>query len=104
MSAKIILLAILAFLAGLAFIGTGIYFLSGSFLEKLNASSAADQESKRKNAFRAKGSGMTAISLGALTLVWAAMLLSFPQIAAALGLVYMFFLIGAFAVITVVFK
>lgn len=104
MSAKIILLAVLAFVAGLAFIGTGIYFLSGSFLEKMNASSAADQESKRKNAFRAKGSGMTAISLGALTLVWAAMLLSFPQIAATLGLVYMFFLIGAFAVITVVFK
>ena len=104
MSAKIILLVILAFLAGLAFIGTGIYFLSGSFLEKLNASSAADEESKRKNAFRAKGIGMTAISLGALTIVWAAMLLSFPQIAAALGLVYMFFLIGAFAVITFVFK
>ena len=104
MSIKIVVLIILAFLAGLAFIGTGIYFLSGSFLEKLNASSAPDEESKRKNAFRAKGSGMTAISLGALTLVWAAMLLSFPQIAAALGLVYMFFLIGAFAVITVVFK
>lgn len=104
MSAKIIILAVLAFLAGLAFIGTGIYFLSGSFLEKLNASSAADEASHRKNAFRAKGSGMTAISLGALTLVWAAMLLSFPQIAAALGLVYMFFLIGVFAVITVVFK
>ena len=104
MRAKIIVLAVLAFVAGLSFIGTGIYFLSGSFLEKLNATSAADEVSQRKNAFRAKGSGMTAISLGALTLVWAVMLLSFPQIAAALGLVYMFFLIGAFAVITVVFK
>ena len=104
MSAKIILLAVLAFVAGLAFIGTGIYFLSGSFLEKLNASSVADQESKRKNAFRAKGSGMTAISLGALTLVWGLMVLSFPQIAAALGLAYMFFLIAAFGVITLVFK
>ena len=104
MSAKIILLAILAFVAGLAFIGTGIYFLSGSFLEKLNASSAADEVSQRKNAFRAKGSGMTAISLGALTLVWGLMVLSFPQIAAALGLAYMFFLIAAFGVITLVFK
>ena len=104
MSIKIVVLIILAFVAGLAFIGTGIYFLSGSFLEKLNASSAADEESKRKNAFRAKGSGMTAISLGALTLVWGLMVLSFPQIAAALGLAYMFFLIAAFGVITLVFK
>ena len=104
MSAKIIVLAVLAFVAGLSFIGTGIYFLSGSFLEKLNASSAADETARKKNEFRAKGSGMTAVSLGALTLVWAGMLLSFPQIAAALGLVYMFFLIAAFGVISVVFK
>ena len=104
MSIKIVVLIVLAFLAGLAFIGAGIYFLSASFLEKLNASSAADEVSRRKNTFRAKGSGMTAISLGALTIVWGLMLLSFPQIAAALGLVYMFFLIAAFGVITLVFK
>ena len=130
MSAKLILLCVLAFVAGAGFIAVGIYFLSKGFLEKLNAStlpsaipSELAQPSKdyepssqnppstsqadiilKKNEFRAKGSGLTAISLGALTIVWALMLLSIPQIAPALALIYMIFLIAAFCVLTFVFK
>lgn len=130
MTAKLILLGVLAFFAGVAFITTGIYFLSQGFLDKLNASnfpsafpSEMTQHSKdyansspgepgiaqgtinlKKNEFRAKGSGLTAISLGTITIVWGIMLFSFPQIASALALVYMIFLIAAFAVITLIFK
>ena len=99
MSIKVIFLGILALIAGLAFVAVGIYFLSQKFLDKLNQSN-----SDKKNEFRARGSGFTAISLGVLTIVWALMLFTFPQIAPALALVYMVFLIAAFGVLMVVFK
>ena len=99
MTIKLVSLAVLAIFAGLLFIGTGIYFLSPKFLSKLNESN-----NDRKNEFRAKGSGLTAISLGMLTIVWGIALFSFPQIAAVLALLYMFFLVLAFAVLMTVFK
>ena len=99
MNVKIIILGILALLAGLVFIAAGIYFLSQKFLDKINES-----KNDRKNAFRAKGSGLTAISLGVLTLVWGLMLFTFPQIAAPLALVYMIFLIAAFGCLMLIFK
>jgi len=105
MNTKLIVLAVLAFIAGFVFIGVGIYFLSGSFLNKLNSSSSEQSEAAfRKNGFRAKGSGLTSIALGALTLFWGVMLCMFPQIAALLALVYMIFLIAAFGFLVVVFK
>ena len=99
MSAKVIFLGVLAVLAGIGFIATGIYFLSQKFLNKLNESN-----NDKNNAFRARGSGLTSISLGVLTVVWALMLFTFPQITAALALIYMVFLIAAFAVLMVIFK
>lgn len=99
MNGKVIILGILAIIAGLAFITCGIYFLSQKFLDKINES-----KNDRKNAFRAKGSGITAISLGFLTIIWGLMLFTFPQIAAVLALVYMIFLIGAFASLMLIFK
>ena len=94
-----IFLGILAILAGIAFIATGIYFLSQKFLDKLNESN-----NDKRNEFRAHGSGLTAISLGALTIVWALMLFTFPQIAPALALVYMVFLIAVFGLLMIIFK
>ena len=99
MSIKVIFLGILAIVAGISFIASGVYFLSPNFIDKLNKSN-----SDKRNEFRARGSGFTAISLGALTIVWALMLFTFPQIAPALALVYMVFLIAAFGVLMVVYK
>lgn len=107
MSAKLVFLAVMAIIAGFSFIAAGIYFLSQKFLDKLNESAASETDADvvlRKNQFRAKGSGLTAVSLGVLTLVWALMLFSFPQIVPALALVYMIFLIGAFSALMVIFK
>ena len=99
MSIKVIFLGILAIIAGISFIATGVYFLSRNFIDKLNKSN-----SDKRNEFRARGSGLTAISLGALTLVWALMLFTFPQIALVLALVYMIFLIAAFGLLMIIFK
>ena len=105
MTGKVIFQAILSIIAGAAFIAVGIYFLSSRFLQKLNEAAAdKSEEACKKNAFRAKGSGLTALSLGVLTLVWGLMLFTFPQIAAPLALVYMIFLIAAFGCLMLVFK
>lgn len=99
------ILVILSFIAGLAFLAAGVYFLLPGYLDKLNES-ASDKspENLRKNQLRAKASGYVALSLGALTLVFAFMLLSFPQIASPLVLVYMIFLLAAVSVLLVMYK
>ena len=84
------ILIILSFIAGLAFCAAGVYFLLPGFLDKLNEA-AADKspESQRRNALRAKASGYVALGLGALTLVLAFMLISFPQITSPQSLLYL---------------
>ena len=105
MIAKTLLLSILFIIAGLSFIGAGIYFLSSRFLNKLNeAAPQKTDEIFRKNTFRAKGSGYTAIGLGALTVVWSIITFLIPQAAAIMGLVYLFILMIAVGVLIVVFK
>ena len=76
------ILVILSFIAGIAFCAAGVYFLLPRFLDKLNEATAdKSPENLRRNALRAKASGYVALGLGALTLVFSVMLLSFPQIA-----------------------
>ena len=109
MSAKVIVLGVLSIITGIALCAVGIYFLSQKFLQKLNDSFQSESEVlsdevKNKNAFRAKGSGLTAIALGAVTFVWGLCMLSLPQIISALVLIYMLFLIAAFLVLYFVFK
>ena len=99
------ILIILSFIAGIAFCTAGVYFLLPGFLNKLNeAASDKSPETQRKNQLRAKSSGYVALGLGALTLVFAFMLLSFPQITSPLVLVYMFFLLVAVSVLLVMYK
>ena len=98
-------LIILSFIAGLAFCAAGVYFLLPQFLDKLNeAASDMSPETQRKNQLRAKSSGYVALGLGALTIVFAFMMLSFPQITSPLVLVYMFFLLAAVSVLLVMYK
>ena len=85
------LLAILCFIAGVALIATGIYFLTPGFQNKMNL----------KNT---KAISYIALGLGALTIVWGFMLFSFPEIQAILALVYMFFLLGAVTVLMLLMK
>ncbi len=85
------LLAILCFIAGAALVATGIYFLTPGF--------------KSKTSFKhTKAISYVALGLGALTLVWGAILLSFPQAQTALALVYMFFLLGAVCALMILMK
>ena len=99
------ILIILGFIAGLAFCAAGVYFLLPRYLDKLNEATAdKSPENLRRNALRAKASGYVALGLGALTLVFSFMLLSFPQIASPLVLVYMFFLLAAVSVLLVMYK
>ncbi len=99
------LLVILCFIAGAALIAAGIYFLTTGFLNKLNEATAnKSPENLRRNQLRAKSSGYVALGLGALTLVWAFMFLSFPQAQAVLALVYMFLLLGAVTVLMIMMK
>ena len=99
------ILVILSFIAGLAFLAAGVYFLLPGYLDKLNeAASDKSPENLRKNQLRSKSSGYVALGLGALTLVFAFMLLSFPQIASPLVLVYMIFLLAAVSVLLVMYK
>ena len=99
------ILVILSFIAGVAFCAAGVYFLLPRFLDKLNEATAdKSPENLRRNALRAKASGYVALGLGALTLVFSFMLLSFPQIASPLVLVYMFFLLAAVSVLLVMYK
>ena len=85
------ILAILCFIAGTILMATGIYFLTPGFQNKTNFK-------------HTKAISYVALGLGALTLVWGAMLLSFPQVQAILALVYMFFLLGAVTVLMVLMK
>ena len=99
------ILAILSFIAGLAFCAAGVYFLLPGYLDKLNEA-AADKspENLRRIALRAKASGYVALGLGAVTLVLAFMLISFPQITSPLVLVYMIFVLAAVSVLLVMYK
>lgn len=91
--------------AGIAFIAIGIYFLSAKFSNKLLESNPdKDEKSQRRMVFRAKGSGYTALSIGALTIMWGIMIFTFPQTISVLALIYMILLIIAFSVISFVFK
>lgn len=99
------ILIILFFIAGLGFLAAGVYFLLPGFLDKLNEATAdKSPENLRKNQLRAKASGYVALGLGALTLVLGFMLISFPQIASPLVLVYMIFLLAAVSVLLVMYK
>ncbi len=85
------ILAILCFIAGAALIAAGIYFLTPGFLNKTN--------------FRhTKAISYVALGLGALTIVWGFMFLSFPQAQAAFALVYMFLLLGAVTFLMLLMK
>ena len=102
---KIILLAVLCFISGVIFLFVGLKFLSKKFLEKLNESSAQNDEATFKhNSFRCKGCGYTSLGIGALTVVNGIMILLMPGIATYLAFVYMLLLIIAFAVLMIVFK
>ena len=93
---KLILLCIFSILMSVVFIGVGIYFMSERFLEKLNeASSVKSEEVFKKNKFRSKGCGMVSLSLGFLTIVWIAVIFTFPAILNVLALVYMFFILAS---------
>ena len=85
------LLAILCFIAGFAFIATGIYFLTPGFQNKMKLR-------------HTKAISYIALGLGAFTIIWSAMLLTFPEIQAILALVYMFFLLGAVTVLMLLMK
>ena len=85
------ILAILCFIAGVALIATGIYFLTPGFLNKTNF-------------HHTKAISYVALGLGALTIVWGAMLLSFPQAQSVLALIYMFFLLGAVSALMILMK
>lgn len=105
MTVKILVIMITGILAGLAFMGVGFYFLSSTFLNKLNEASPVKEEKQQNhNAFRAKGSGYVSIALGALTLMWSILLAVCPPLLNLLVLIYMIFLVAAFAVLTVVFR
>lgn len=85
------LLAILCFIAGAALLATGIYFLTPGFQNKMNLR-------------HTKAISYVAMGLGALTLVWGFMLLSFPQVQSILALIYMFFLLGAVSALMFLMK
>lgn len=99
------ILPILSLIAGVAFIAGGIYFLSEKFLQKINeATPNLNEESIRKNTFRAKGTGYVSFSVGALTFVFAIMLFMFPALATALALFYMIMLVFAFLSLVIIYR
>ena len=85
------LLAILCFIAGAALVATGIYFLTPDFQSKVNLK-------------HMKAVSYVALGLGALTFVWGALLICFPQVQSMLGLIYMFFLLGAVTFLMLLMK
>lgn len=84
------LLSILSIIAGIAFIGAGIYFLSVHTTEK--------------NKARTKGSGYIALGLGAFTIVWAIFLLLMEELAPVLAVSYMVILMIVCIVLIVLYK
>lgn len=99
------ILSILSIIAGIAFAAAGIYFLSGTYLNKLNeAAPEKSPENLAKNKLRAKTSGYIGLGIGALTIMFGIMLMIFPTIASALALAYMILLMIACIVLVVVYK
>lgn len=85
MNGKIILLGVMCLIAGFIFVGVSFYF----FLQQNKS---------------IKKCGYISIALGFLTVIWGAMILLFPGVAALLALIYMFVLIFAFIVLYFMFK
>lgn len=99
------ILSILSIIAGIAFATAGIYFLSGTYLNKLNeASPEKSSENLAKNRLRAKTSGYIGLGIGALTIMFGIMLMMFPGIAPALALTYMVILMISCIVLVAVYK
>ena len=99
------ILSILSIIAGVAFAAAGVYFLSGSYLNKINeATPEKSPENLAKNKLRAKTSGYVGLGIGALTIIFGIMLMMFPTIAPALALAYMILLMIACIVLVVVYK
>ena len=99
------ILAILSIIAGVAFTAAGVYFLSGSYLNKLNeATPKKSPENLAKNKLRAKASGYVGLGIGSLTIMFGVMLLMFPTIAPALALTYMVILMIACIILVAAYK
>ena len=105
MSAKLIFLIAVSFLAGILFLCFGLYFLSDSFARKMTESNSDKSEQGiKKCEFKCKGSGYVAIFFGLITIFWAVLLLVFKDFFSILALIYMVLLAIAFFVLMVVFK
>lgn len=99
------ILSILSIIAGIAFAVAGIYFLSGTYLNKVNeAAPEKSPENLAKNKMRAKTSGYVGLGIGALTIMFGIMLMMFPGIAPVLALTYMVILMIACIVLVIVYK
>lgn len=105
MDFKIILLAVLSFIAGIAFFCVGFYFIGEKFLTLLNdALPEKTEEAMKKNNKRAKSCGYIAMGLGGLTIVWGILMFIFPGIAGVLGLSYIVILAIGLGVLMMAFK
>lgn len=105
MSTKFYVLLGLSIIMGFAFMAIGFYFLSQRFLNKLNeAMPVQDVITLKHNSFKAKGSGYVAMSLGAITLVFALFMFFLPELVSLLVLIYMIILVIAFVILTFAFK
>ena len=105
MDFKIIILAVLSFIAGITFLSIGFYFIGEKFLNLLNeALPQKTEEALKKNTKRAKSSGYIAMGLGGLTIVWGVLMLIFPDSAAILGLTYIIILAIGLGALMIAFK
>jgi len=105
MSAKLIILIVLSFLAGIIFLGFGYYFLSTAFVNKMKeAYPDKSAEGMKKCEFKCRGSGFVTIFFGMITLFWAVLLLIFKDFFPILALIYMALLAIAFLALMVIFK
>ena len=91
---KLLILGIAFGIAGILFVGTGIYFLSDRFLKKFN-------NNQQKIG---KASGRFAVSIGVLTLICGTLILYMPESKNILALLYIAILIIAFCALTLVMK
>lgn len=102
---KLVLFGIFSGIMSLVFIAVGIYFLSERFLEKLNESSPVKtEEAFKKNKFRSKGCGLVSLSLGFLTVVWIAIIFTFPAMLTILALIYMFIILDSVIALMYIMK
>jgi len=105
MSIKFYILFVASILMGIMFMVAGFYFLSPKFINKLNeAAPEKSEEIFKKNRFKAKGSAYVALSIGAITLVWAALMFLMPQALNIFVLVYMVLLMIAACVLVFAFR